>query len=71
MPILIAVRCEMAKRPTVIDTTCQAYRGYLIRWSAFTIVTEDARYWVEKDNAFIGWATSEDDAKAIINILVE
>ena len=43
--------------------THHAYRGYLIRWSEFTVIKPSNRVWVEKDNAFICWADSADEAK--------
>ena len=47
--------------------THHAYRGYLIRWSVFTLDKPSNRVWVEKDNAFICWADSVDDAKGKID----
>lgn len=50
--------------------THHVYRTYLIRWSVFTLDKPSNRLWIEKDNAFIGWADSVDAAKAIIDQLV-
>ena len=52
------------------------YRGYMIRWSMFTIDKPDNKVWVEKHDegkmgightAFICWANSVDDAKQKID----
>jgi hypothetical protein len=43
------------------------YRGYLIRWSPFTVIKPDNCVWVEKDNAFICWANNVDEAKTKID----
>lgn len=51
--------------------THHAYRGYLIRWSIFTLDKPDNRVWVEKDNAFICWGKSVDEAKAAIDGITE
>lgn len=40
-----------------------AYKTYLIRWS------DTAGYWIEKGGAFIGWATTKDNAKQLIDEL--
>ena len=48
-------------------TTCEAYKGYLVRWSEFTIVRDGASHWVEKDSHFICWADSIADAKQKID----
>ncbi len=49
------------------QTNYHRYRGYLIRWSIFTVDKPDNRVWVERDNQFICWANSTDDAKAKID----
>ena len=51
--------------------TDQAYRGYLIRTSAFRLADEHNRYWVAKDGAFISWADTVDAAKRTIDQLVD
>ena len=51
--------------------TDQAYRGYLIRTSAFRLADEHNRYWVAKDGAFISWAETVDAAKRMIDRLVD
>lgn len=43
------------------------YRGYIIRWSVFTLDKPDNRLWVEKGNAFICWANSVEDAQKKID----
>ena len=48
----------------------QVYRGYLIRWSPFTVIKPDNKVWVEKDNAFICWANDADEAKRKIDEVV-
>ena len=50
--------------------THHVYRGYLIRWSVFTLDKPSNRIWVEKDNAFICWADSVDAAKLSIDELI-
>ncbi len=50
-------------------TSAQAYRGYLIRFSALTHSNGVNRIWIEKDNHFIGWASSNTDARTIIDQL--
>ncbi len=49
--------------------TSHAYRGYLIRWSIFTLDKPSNRMWVEKNNSFICWADSVDYAKSQIDLL--
>jgi len=51
-------------------TDHHTYRGYLIRWSIFTLDKPDSRVWVEKDTAFICWANNVDDAKLKIDEVV-
>ena len=43
-----------------------AYRGYLIRFNAFR-----CEWWIEKDGRRISGATSVDDARRTIEMLVE
>lgn len=43
-----------------------AYRGYLIRRNPFT----DA-WFIEKDQLLIGWAKDAEDARRIVDSLVE
>ncbi len=51
-------------------TEAEAYRGYLIRYSARIIVRDgQPGYWIEKGGSFISWAQSTDDAKRIIREL--
>lgn len=58
-------------RNTITVHTCEAYQGYLIHWSAFTIARNgQQRYWIEKDSYLIGWAPSIDEAKRTIRELV-
>lgn len=59
----------MARAQTLTSREKEAatYRGYLIRWSLFTIDKPDNRVWVEKDHAFICWANDVDSAKAKID----
>ncbi len=47
--------------------THYAYRRYLIRWSIFTLDKPDNKFWVEKDDAFICWANTIEDAKQKID----
>jgi hypothetical protein len=54
---------------TQTPTMSIAYRSYLIRFSALTHDNGVNRIWIEKDGAFIGWATSDADARNIINML--
>lgn len=51
--------------------THHIYRGYLIRWSEFTVLKPDSCVWVEKDGHFICWADSADQAKAKIDEVVK
>lgn len=44
-----------------------AYRGYLIRWTIFTLDKPDNRMWIEKDGHLICWANDVDDAKRKID----
>ena len=46
------------------------YRGYLIRWSAFTMHKPDNTVWIEKDGHFICWANNADEAKQKIDELL-
>jgi hypothetical protein len=58
----------MKHHPT--DTlTHHPYRGYLIRWSIFTLDKPSNRLWIERDNAFICWADTVEDAKAKIDLI--
>ncbi len=50
--------------------TYHSYRGYLIRWSIFTLDKPSNRIWVERDNQFICWADSVDDAKRKIDEVI-
>ena len=63
----------MAKKSASVlandPVTHHAYRGYLIRWSIFTLDKPSNRLWIEKANAFIGWANSVDEAKGLIDLL--
>ena len=59
-----------AKRlPPVIvgDLNLIAYRGYLIRWTIFTLYKPEGRMWVEKDGQLICWANIVDEAKKMID----
>ena len=47
--------------------THHAYHGYLIRWNIFTLDKPSNRLWIEKDNQFIAWANSVEDAKTKID----
>lgn len=58
---------DSIKRVARQTVDVHAYRGYLIRWSIFTIDKPSNRVWVEKDNAFICWADSVDEAKIKID----
>ena len=49
----------------------QAYRGYLIHWSIFTLDKPDNRVWVERDGFHICWANTVDQAKAEIDELLD
>lgn len=51
--------------------THHVYKTYLIRWSIFTLDKPSNKLWVEKDNAFICWAQSIDEAKATIDMLTD
>ena len=59
------------KRPSAPQTS-HAHRGYLIRWSIFTLDKADGqRVWVEKDGQLICWANSVEQAKAAIDLLIQ
>jgi hypothetical protein len=49
--------------------THSAYRGYLIRWSVFSLDKPDNKFWVERDNHFICWANSLEHAKQQIDLV--
>jgi len=47
-----------------------AYRGYLVRWSVFTLAKDSGRVWVEKDGAHICWANTVEQAKLEVDNLL-
>lgn len=55
------------KHTTRATVEHHVYRGYLIRWSVFTLDKPDNKLWIEKDGHFICWANSVDDAKQMID----
>lgn len=53
-----------------VPVTHYAYRGYLIRWSIFTLDKPDNRVWVERGGHLICWANDVDQAKERIDALL-
>lgn len=60
-------RQAQTSRTTVMH---HVYHSYLIRWSEFTVIKPDNTVWVEKDNHFICWANSVDEAKRKIDEVI-
>jgi hypothetical protein len=63
----------MAKKSASVlandPVTHHAHRGYLIRWSIFTLDKPSNRLWIEKNNSFIAWADTVDQAKIFIDMV--
>ena len=54
--------CPMKRATLTATNDAQAYHGFLIR-SNFL----NGLIWIEKESAFLGYATSVDDARRIID----
>ena len=52
------------------EQSSHAHRGYLIRWSIFTLDKPDSRVWVQKDGRLICWANTVEQAKERIDALL-
>ena len=57
-------------RSTPFTSDRVAYRGYLVRWSVFTLAKDSGRVWVEKDGHLICWANTVEQAKGEVDNLL-